>query len=389
MRSRGWALAAAFCAALALAGCGGDEAETPEPPTDVPAVAPAEPVTPAAPAPATAVEPAAAPAPAEAPAAAIVPAEPAAPAPGAVETPPAAPPAATPPPATPPAATPPAPVEPATPAATPAAAAGTPPAAAAAAPEPAPIDPELAERLMAADLAAGEAVAARCTSCHTLTEGGATLMGPNLFDIVGAPVGRDPAFTYSFAMRQLALAGETWTFQRLDDFIRDPSLTVLGTRMGFQGIDDDVERTNLIAYLTTLSNDPIELPGPRVGVFVAGLAPLDYMGLQASNGQDTYNNNCNSCHGLNLEGRVAPDGTVLGPPLVGPPFTDNWFGKPVGELFAWVRRAMPPGVGAGVFSDEQYAAMLAYILRRNGFVASGVWLEPSARELAGVGFYQF
>ncbi|MGV8840256.1 MAG: c-type cytochrome, partial [Bauldia sp.] len=275
----------------------------------------------------------------------------------------------------------------AAPAETPAAAAAA--AAAPAAREPEPIDPELAERLMAADLAAGATVAERCTGCHTLTEGGAALMGPNLFDVVGAPVGRDPAFTYSFSMRQLALAGETWTFQRLDDFIHEPALTVLGTRMGFQGIDDATERTNLIAYLASLSNDPVELPGPRVGVYVAGLAPLDYFGLQASNGQDMYNNNCNSCHGLNLEGRLNPDGTMMGPPLVGPPFTDNWFGKPVGDLFAWVRRAMPPGVANGVFSDEQYAAVLAYILRRNGFVASGVWLEPSARELAGVGFYQF
>lgn len=359
MRSRGLALAAAFCAAFALSGCGGDEAVAPAPVTATPAeqVVPAAPLTPAAPARA---EPAA-PAPADAPA--VAPVEPA-----------------------PPAAAAPAPAEPAAAPAEPVAPAA---ALAPAAPEPAPIDPALAERLLAADIAAGEQVAARCAACHTLTEGGATLMGPNLFDIVGARVGRDPAYTYSFAMTQLALAGETWTYQRLDDFIREPALTVLGTRMGFQGIDDQTERTNLIAYLSTLSNEPIALPAPRVGVFVAGLAPFDYAGLQATNGMDMYNNNCSSCHGLNLEGRIGADGTLLGPPLIGPPFTDNWFGKPVGELFAWVRRAMPPGISPGVLVDEQYAAAIAYIARRNGFIASGVWLEPSTRLLSGVGFYQF
>ncbi|MCW5715228.1 MAG: c-type cytochrome [Bauldia sp.] len=369
MRSRALALAAAFCAAFALSGCGRDETETPESVAAAPvepAPAPPEPAAPAAPA-ATPADPPATP----------TPVEPAAPTPAEL---PAAPPVEPEPPAA-------APADPVAP--TPVPAAAVEPAAAPAAPEPAPIDPRLAERLLAADVAAGETVAERCTGCHTLAEGGATLVGPNLFDIVGAPVGRDPAFTYSFSMTQLALAGETWTYQLLDDFIHQPALTVLGTRMGFRGIDDEAERTNLIAYLTTLSNDPVALPTPRVGVVVAGLRPLDYMGLQASNGQDTYNNNCNSCHGLNLEGRVNADGTVLGPPLVGPPFTDNWFDKPVGDLFAWVRRAMPPGVTPGVISDEQYAAALAYILRRNGFIASGVWLEPNARLLADMGFYQF
>src|SRR5690606_457383 len=130
------------------------------------------------------------------------------------------------------------------------------PAAPAAAP-----DPALYERLAAADATAGATAAAACLGCHTVTEGGAPGTGPNLYGIVGAPIARDPAFAYSPAMATLGAAGGTWAYAFLDPFLTSPFLAVLGTRMGFGGIPDPVERANVIAWLRLQAASPVPVPG--------------------------------------------------------------------------------------------------------------------------------
>lgn len=343
MIRRGGTLAALFLVAFALAGCGGDE-EADNEPTPV-AVAEPEPAPPA-----DVAEPPLASEPAPAPVVATpVPAEP-----PAVEP---EPPLVAPEPETP------AEPEPA-------------------APPPEPVDPILLERIIGADLAAGEAITSRCTGCHTFGEGEAALLGPNLYDIVGAPVGRDPDFNYSFALEQLRDSGAVWDFTLLDAFIHSPQVAVLGTRMGFSGIDNETDRANLIAYLRSLSPDPVPI-GVRVGQYVAGLAPLDYFGLQASNGEGTFGGNCADCHSHSLAGIEG-----LGPPLIGEAFEAKWFGGPVYALYDYLRRNKPPG-SPGSLNNEAYAALVAYIVRRNGFVANQVWLEPDRTILEDMGFYQY
>ncbi|MGD9740429.1 MAG: c-type cytochrome [Bauldia sp.] len=412
MTGRIAAIAGALAAALLLAACGNgeDEPETPPPTettaTPAPAATPVEPAAPApatppaeAPADPTPAAPAAtptpepAPAPAAAPVPTPLPADPTpAPAAAAAPTPEPAAPA----PAAPAAAT---PAEPAAAAAAPAepapAAAGEPAAAAAVGPAP-PAEPEalgapvLLERIALADPTAGEAIVAeRCLGCHTVTADGATATAPSLFDIVMAPVARDPNYEYSFAMRTLGDSGALWSFDRLAAFLTSPQMAVLGTRMGFTGIEEEQDLHNVLAYLRTLSDEPVPV-GPRVGVMVAGLSPVTFMGLQASNGRDTYVAQCASCHGLELQGR-GPEQAANGPPLFGPQFEANWFGGPVSELYEFIRRNKPPGNERSL-SNEQYAALVAVILRANGFQASPTvdfWLEPSARVLSTIGFYQY
>jgi len=246
--------------------------------------------------------------------------------------------------------------------------------------------PLLLEQIALADPVAGEAYAAeRCLSCHVDAEGEpATATGPNLYGVVGAVIGRDPDFAYSFTMRQQNAAGTHWTLDRLDAFMADPQIAMIGTRMGFSGIADETDRLNVLAYLRLLSDDPVPV-GPReavVGIAIAGLSPVGYFGLQATNGQDTFNAQCASCHGIDLGGRDELE------PLTGAAFATSWFDGPVGDLYDFIRRQKPTGNPRSL-TDDQYVNIVAYLLRRNGFAAGDAWLEPSSRELSQLGFYQY
>ena len=126
-------------------------------------------------------------------------------------------------------------------------------------PEPAPPagGGDLAARLASGDAAAGVALLARCRACHTLDEGGARRVGPNIWGIVGKAKGTSEGYAYSDA---LANAGGTWTFADLDGYLTAPKEFMPGTKMTFPGIPDAADRANAILSLRALSNDPVPLP---------------------------------------------------------------------------------------------------------------------------------
>ena len=126
-----------------------------------------------------------------------------------------------------------------------------------AAPAPAAGGGELAARLAGGDAAAGVALLARCRACHTLDEGGARRVGPNIWGIVGKAKGTSEGYAYSDA---LANAGGTWTFADLDGYLTAPREFMPGTKMTFPGIPDAEDRANAILSLRSLSNDPVPLP---------------------------------------------------------------------------------------------------------------------------------
>ena len=126
-----------------------------------------------------------------------------------------------------------------------------------AAPAPAAGGGELASRLAGGDAAAGVALLARCRACHTLDEGGARRVGPNIWGIVGKAKGTSEGYAYSDA---LANAGGTWTFADLDGYLTAPREFMPGTKMTFPGIPDAADRANAILSLRSLSNDPVPLP---------------------------------------------------------------------------------------------------------------------------------
>ena len=58
--------------------------------------------------------------------------------------------------------------------------------------------------LASADPAAGEQVFKKCTACHNADKGGANALGPNLWGVIGEPVGKG---AHGFAFSE-ALAGK-------------------------------------------------------------------------------------------------------------------------------------------------------------------------------------
>ncbi|HEY0102051.1 MAG TPA: cytochrome c family protein [Brevundimonas sp.] len=98
----------------------------------------------------------------------------------------------------------------------------------------------------AADLENGRRVFARCRSCHTITEGGPNMTGPNLHGVFGREAGTAAKYNYSTAVRE---ADFVWDAARLDDWLENPRTFLKGTKMSFAGIPDETDRRDVIAFL--------------------------------------------------------------------------------------------------------------------------------------------
>lgn len=127
-------------------------------------------------------------------------------------------------------------------------------------PGPAEEQEPIAVLLASADIAAGETAFRKCSACHTVDNGGANRVGPNLWNIVNRPIASHEGFSYSGALRAFAEGGEVWDYEHLSGFIFAPRAYVPGTAMAFGGIKNRQEEANLIAYLRTLSDNPAPLP---------------------------------------------------------------------------------------------------------------------------------
>lgn len=97
-----------------------------------------------------------------------------------------------------------------------------------------------------ADLENGQRKFALCRSCHTITEGGANMTGPNLYGVFGRTAGTAAKFNYSDAVKA---AGFKWDATQLDKWLADPRGALPGNRMTFVGLKDPKDRADVIAYL--------------------------------------------------------------------------------------------------------------------------------------------
>ena len=124
--------------------------------------------------------------------------------------------------------------------------------------------------LPTADIKAGEAVFAKCKSCHTIEAGGPNGTGPNLHGILGKKSGQHAGFAYSPAMIEHGTHG-VWTFQETSEFLKAPQKHLPGTKMTFVGLKKPEDRINLLAYLNTQgSNLPFPAPNPAAAAAPAG-----------------------------------------------------------------------------------------------------------------------
>ncbi|MDJ0614707.1 MAG: cytochrome c family protein [Rhizobiaceae bacterium] len=113
--------------------------------------------------------------------------------------------------------------------------------------------------LASADIAEGEKIFKKCSSCHTNVDGGANKVGPALWGIVERPIASADGFSYSGALKTYA-EGKTWSYEELNGFLWKPKTYVKGTSMGFGGIKKVEDRAALVAYLRSLAGTPAPLP---------------------------------------------------------------------------------------------------------------------------------
>ncbi|WP_295530247.1 c-type cytochrome [Novosphingobium sp. Chol11] len=107
----------------------------------------------------------------------------------------------------------------------------------------------IANRLAIGDVAKGEATFAKCKACHSVDQGGANGIGPNLWAIVGAAkaAGRG-GFAYSEALKGKP---GNWDFASLDEWLASPAKYATGTKMSFAGLTDAQQRADVILYLNS------------------------------------------------------------------------------------------------------------------------------------------
>src|SRR5262245_2946750 len=116
---------------------------------------------------------------------------------------------------------------------------------------------EILPLMAAADAKRGEADVGLCKVCHTFEKGGATLIGPNLFGVVGKKIASHEGVNYTPALK--AKEGN-WTYENLDLWLTNPQAFASGTAMAFPGIPDIKKRADVIAYLRSNAESPIPLP---------------------------------------------------------------------------------------------------------------------------------
>jgi mono/diheme cytochrome c family protein len=91
-----------------------------------------------------------------------------------------------------------------------------------------------------------------------------------------------------------------------------------------------------------------------------------YTAEQATRGRDIYAGMCQSCHAAASHTGVT--------------FKNSWGGRPLWELFAFMRERMPKNE-PGSLAPEEYADVLAYLLSINAMPPGTHELEPDSLAL--------
>ncbi len=118
----------------------------------------------------------------------------------------------------------------------------------------------LGEMMAKADIKRGETTMSQCKACHTLEKGGKAGIGPNLYGVVDRPIASIEGFAYSPALQAKAKSDGKWSFEHLVAFVGNPRGYANGTKMAFAGLKDPLQLANVLAYLRTLSDNPVPMP---------------------------------------------------------------------------------------------------------------------------------
>lgn len=115
--------------------------------------------------------------------------------------------------------------------------------------------------------------------------------------------------------------------------------------------------------VATAAQDPPPSPPPpppeppvvvedSTGSAAAAVAVALFTERQAKRGQDTYKQNCLECHSARA--------------YTGAAFRRAWVGRSAFEIWEQIRTTMPEN-NPGLLDPEQYADIVAYLLKLNGY----------------------
>lgn len=138
-------------------------------------------------------------------------------------------------------------------------------------------DKPIAEMMASADPAKGAEVFKKCSACHTIAQGGANGIGPNLWATAGEAIAAGKGgYAFSDALKA-AGQGKTWTFENLNEWLKSPRKFAEGTKMTFAGLASAEDRASVIAYLNSQgSNLPIPAaPAATAAPAADAAAPAD------------------------------------------------------------------------------------------------------------------
>jgi cytochrome c len=189
-----------------------------------------------------------------------------------------------------------------------------------------------------ADVKKGQAfVQQQCSACHSVNQGGANGVGPNLYGVMGAPMFAKAGYSFSGAAKKKAHGN--WTYHKMNLWLHDPQDYVPGTRMSYPGIKNVHQRADVIAYLRTLAKTPIPLPkkgasetasagggksagasGPLASAGAPVIKTL-YAKASVAKGKSFFGQQCAACHSANKGGANG-----VGPNLYGV-LDDKMFAK--------------------------------------------------------------
>jgi len=143
----------------------------------------------------------------------------------------------------------------------------------------------IAHFLQTADVSRGEGQFRKCAACHTINQGGANGLGPNLWGRMGAPIAGVAGYSYSDALRGRA-GGQTWNWDNMSEWIHSPRGFAPGTKMTFAGIGDPQDRADLLVYMNAQGGSLQLPPPPAAGAQSAGGDGSDAPGENAARAAD-------------------------------------------------------------------------------------------------------
>lgn len=136
----------------------------------------------------------------------------------------------------------------------------------------APAEKPIEFYLASADAAKGQQVFNKCMACHNDVKGGPNQTGPNLWGVLGAPIGEGRGFAFTDV---LSKKGGTWNWDNLSQWLTSPRTFAPGTKMTFAGLSNPQDRADVIAFLNEHSDNPLPLPKApaEAAPAAAGAAP--------------------------------------------------------------------------------------------------------------------